>query len=191
MASASLLAREAVSASLQLVAVRLPTAGDTADYLPRALRSLQVNEQFFLEVWASRGTQQIVPTGLAAVYANVLFDPAMLSIEEVIPSDTFQTLAGGVVDKAGGIVRTTGGCAAPGASGLGVQSTWVRVTTLRVRAESPGTLDVAIVPASEPYGVSVVGEFGSIDSSRVEYGGTSLSVTKNRKPTRTLRRGNP
>jgi hypothetical protein len=119
-------------------------------------------------------------TGLASVFTDVLYDSTMLTATEVAPSDLFSTLSYGVVDPGNGVVEAVGGCAPLGEGRLGVDSAWVRVAILKMRAQQVGLASVVPMSAGELYGISLFGEFGNLDLSEIEFKGLNLKLIEPR-----------
>ena len=115
--------------------------------------------------------------GLASVYVHLSYDPESLTVQEIMPSGPFGVFAGGIIVQERGLVRSLGGCAAPGEGSFGVEPAWARVATLRMRGEKPGLTRVRLSQADGLHGVSVFGRFGNLDASRVEFRGTDVRIT--------------
>ncbi|MFQ5494718.1 MAG: hypothetical protein ACE5EX_04995 [Phycisphaerae bacterium] len=168
-------------ATVQLVATDSPPFDDVSNMPPVSRRSVGRDESFEVEVWASisRGG----PEGLGSVYVDVLYDPGLLAVEEVMPSTSFTTLSRGFIDADAGHIAALGGCAALGEGRLGSASTWVRVATVRVRARGSGLTTVTAVPSHRPYGVSVFGRFGDLYAGQVEFGEIAFRIARRSEPT--------
>ncbi len=174
------------TASVQLVAVASPTLMDVMPELPPSDRSLTAGEPFYLEMWASGG--RLVEggeDGLAAVYADLIFDSSRLIVDEMLPSVLFDLLHNGVLIPDGGVVEALGGCAPLGVGSLGVDSTWVRIATLsvRVKPSSSATLapsDSVLVetgPSAGAYQIAIFNS-GALDVSDIEFGSVRVSLSR-------------
>lgn len=167
--------------TLALVAVRLPTPGDVAPACPRSDRWFAVGSLVHLEVWASAGPQE---TGLAAVYADTLFDSAALSYAQTVPSESFplftkdQPLCSSEERPAAGRLCGVGGCVQLRATELGAGSQWVRVATLQMHARSPGTSAVRLMPADGGYGVAMIDRLGLLPQEEIRFGSCRVAVRK-------------
>jgi len=170
MATSSLLS----SASVQLIAVQTPRSSDVSALLPRATRSFLNDKPFSVEVWATHTANSY--DGFGSVYVDVSYDPSLLVVDDIVPSDSFSLFSRGSADASTGLITAIGGCAPVGEGTLGSQSNWVRVATLRVRALDVGYATVTAKPSYGPFGVSVFGRFGDLPSQQIEFGSTELRI---------------
>lgn len=164
-----------LTAAISLVASKKPSASDFADALPASSRSFGTGETFYLEMWAARtGITDGSANGLAAVYADITYDPALLNLEQTVPSQLFQTFSqgGGTAHSDGR--RSVGGCAPLGDGSVGVDSPWVRVATVRMRVTGGGRTHLTVGPSPQPFGVSLFGRFGELDPSQIDFLGTDI-----------------
>jgi hypothetical protein len=162
-----------------LIAVDYPTRDDFASVVPTSMRHFEVCRDFYVELWANRpdaGADYNLAEGLAAVYADLMFDPLLLSAQEIIPSAVFDTLSSGEIDWKGGLVWAVGGCARFGEVQLGIDPAWVRVATLKMHAVAPGSVRVTIDSAGDVHGVSLLGRFGNVGVSEIEFKGLDLEI---------------
>lgn len=154
--------------SLMLVPVAVPTIEDFADSLPPESRVFRRGQRFDFEVWASL-TDGYYDGGFASVYVDVIYDPTLFDVEEVLPTDSFATFSRGTVDAQHGEVNALGGCAAVGDGTLGLVSTWVRVARLRMVAIEEGHATIAVKPSEAPFGVSLYGRMGDLPLTLLSY----------------------
>ncbi|MFQ5462535.1 MAG: hypothetical protein ACE5E5_07905, partial [Phycisphaerae bacterium] len=169
------------AALVSLVAVAAPSPVDMSDHLPTSLQTVDARQTFFLELWASRGFAAS-GTGLAAVFADMTYDPLLIAAGGIVPGDLFSNLAGGQVDHTAGQVHAMGGLARLGESTLGVDGMWVRVARLRVSARRPGTATVSLASSGSIHGVSVAGQFGNVALGDISFSGVSVSVEAPPRP---------
>lgn len=161
------------TASVRLIATRTPTAVDYADQLPAGRTSFRTGQSFFIELWVSR--EGPLPKGFAAAYVDLTYDSTTLAVEQITPSPPFAALHKSVLQEDHGLIRSVGGCVTPGDQTVGVGTAWVRVATLQMSVLRPGVASVTSGPSATPLGISVVGEFGTLDASQVEF--EDLEVT--------------
>lgn len=155
--------------------------------LPRSVRSLTVGEEFYIEVWVSRTDAGATDAnGFAAAFVDLKYNPALIAVDDIIPSGRFSVLADGQV-VSDGFVSMLGGCANLGEAALGADKGWVRVATLAARATAPGVTRVVVGPSDEMHGVAVVGEFTNIDPGKIELEHADLTVRGVRKPRNRVR----
>jgi len=73
--------------------------------------------------------------------------------------------------------RSIGGCAPVGDGSVGIHSAWVRVTTLQMRVIEGGETRLTIGPSRAPFGVSIFGQFGDVDSADIDFGEVDLTLS--------------
>jgi hypothetical protein len=182
-------------AQLRLVAVSQPSPADVCAALPPSRTEFAPRETFYLELWASG---EAAGAGLAAVYANLSYDPAQLRVETVQSGAQFGLFARGAVEPRTGTITALGGCAPLGEGTLGTNATWVRVAAVRVQGRAteaadgdagpvdhrtrlsprPGGLTlVQTHPAAAPFGVAIFGRFGDLSTGQVGYGQLKLRIS--------------
>jgi len=154
-----------------VVALATASTVDAAEKLPTSGGSFAVGEGFYLELWAKRSGS--TAKGLASVYTDLRFDPAAVSVVNVASSDSFPTFPRGMVDSLEGLVTGLGGSVSPRGTAVGSDGKWVRVATLQVQALQAVATTIVIHPADAPFGVGIVGEFGTLappllDSGRLD-----------------------
>jgi hypothetical protein len=160
--------------TLRIVAAGTPTKMDGAYKLPPSTDSFQIGETIYAEVWVSRNGLE--KGGLAAVYTDVRYDPMLLGVLQIIPSETFELFVSSEVDAGGGRVRSLGGCTLPGETSVGIDPPWVRVGTVVFRAIRDGAADLSLASAGETFGISLVGKFGNLSPASVSFGRTELRL---------------
>ncbi len=166
-----------VEASIQLVPVAIPSIRDDAEVLPGAVRQVRVGQTFYVEVWASRQVQGVEASdGLASVYSDVAYDGSRLVADQVVPSAAFENFKAGTIRQDRGQLSSIGGCAAVGDGMMGVDSPWVRVATVTMRAVAAGPVSVVLSPSKQPYGVSLFNRFGDLPVTQIELGSATLDV---------------
>ena len=166
---------------------RAPSINPVVLSLARSIRSLTVGEELDIEVWVSRtdaGARDAY--GFAAAFVALKYNPALIAVDDIIPSGRFSVLADGQV-VSDGFVSILGGCANLGEAALGADEGWVRVARPAARTTAPGTTRVVGGPNDEMHGVAVVGEFTNIDPGMIEFGHADLTVRGVRKPTNWIR----
>lgn len=163
-----------MTASVRLLATQTPTAVAGTDDLPAGRAAFRVGQYFFVELWVSR--QGPVPKGFATAYVDLTFDSTTLAVEEIIPGTPFAALHKSVVDEDRGLIGSVGGCVTPGDHTVGIDTDWVRVATLRMSALRPGVTAMTTGPSSAPLGISIVGEFGTLETSQIDFEDLELTV---------------
>lgn len=158
------------------VVVRTPTGGDVSDTLPGSIETVTSGESFYVEIWASRmNVLGGKADGLAAVYIDLDVDSATLDIEQTLSTDLFATFSGGAIEP-GGTIRSLGGCAPLGVSGMGISPAWARVAMVRVRATDVGTGSLILRPSGRPYGVSLFGRSEGLSASGIAFGTADVRI---------------
>jgi hypothetical protein len=136
-----------------------------------------VGDEFYAEIWATC-LAAADGSGLASVYVDLTFDPRRFHVEELIPGTALSLFKRGAVDPKTGSAFT-GGCAAPGVD-WGVDS-WVRVATLRMRADAAGRTGLEVAPTESVLGVAIFGH-GAVDGSRIAADHVELDIRRARDP---------
>ncbi|MBU0718133.1 MAG: hypothetical protein KJ749_07795 [Planctomycetes bacterium] len=154
--------------ALEVVALATASTDNSAEKLPTSGGSFPVGESFYLELWAKRSGS--TGKGLASVYVDLRFDPAALTVVNVASSDNFPTFPRGVVDSLEGIVTGLGGSVSPRGTAVGSDGKWVRVATIQVQALQAVATTIVIHPADAPFGVGIVGEFGTLAAPLLDSG---------------------
>ena len=173
----------AAADSSKLLKVQLRWSRDvmlpTLPRLERPSDSLQVGEEFLLDVWASSATgggSLVTSPGLASVYLDVVYDAKLLDVIEIMHSDEFSLLAGGVLHSEEGRIANLGGCGDPGDASLGVEPAWIRVASLRVVVRRPGRTTVDLRAADGIHSISHFGRFGAVPDSGIAFEGLNLQL---------------
>ncbi len=152
---------------------------DTAGSVSSSLTEFGAGETFYLELWA-RTTH---PTGLAIVSADLVFDPALISVDTDAPppfvqgifhTGLFDELMHSSGDQPGRIAALSGaylpddGC---GTDPAGVAPHWARVAVVQFTALVAGAPSILVQPTNSP--VYVVGHCGTgaIATATITYEG--------------------
>ncbi|MGD2108247.1 MAG: hypothetical protein PVI86_02525, partial [Phycisphaerae bacterium] len=157
-----------MTAAVRLIASVNPTASDGAELLPAGQTAFRVGQRFFVEVWASR--EGPLPTGLAAAYVDVTYDATTFAVDRVDASPLFAGFVQSKVLEQIGVIRSVGGSATPGDQRVGIDTAWVRVATIEVRALRGGVSPVGTRSAGSPFGISIVGELGNLEAEQIDFG---------------------
>jgi len=180
------------SAAIHVVALDTPSGSDFAGELPVSSGSFDVGDTFYVEVWGALGdVTDETEAGFGAVYSDLRYDPRKVSVEEVTPSELFTLFSMKDASEHTGQV-SVGGCAPLADGSVGLDTAWVRVATLRMRAVGRGETDLMVGPSQAPFGVSMFGQFGDLNPAFIDYGQTGLSLSGGpaRSPrTKSLRHG--
>ena len=162
------------SADVQLILLARSTATkvDTLSALPESTETFEVGETFYVELWANRAS--VFQDGVAAVYVDLVYDPAILRLTDIVPGDLFEAFNAGEIDPVAGEIRSLGGCTEPGADLVGVEPAWARVATLTAAFKTNGGVTLRTGPAGATFGISVFGSFGNLDSARIAFGRLEL-----------------
>jgi hypothetical protein len=134
----------------------------------------------YLEVWAAR-TAALDDAGFAAVYADLEYDPGALRVEEIIPSEGFDLLAGGIDDPNQGTIGRLGGCARLGLDGLGREGSFARVATVKARLLGAGKTVVSAAASTGIYGMAVVGRFENLAPEDVDIENAAFVIISGRR----------
>ena len=89
--------------------------------------------------------------------------------ERVSSAGAFDILTRGSIDRADRSAKGLGG-AVLGNGDVGLTTRWVRVGTLRASANAAGREWFSLAATDEPLDISVVGRFGNVDVSRIDFG---------------------
>ena len=130
-----------------------------------------MNQPFYLEVWAAAGG---FDAGLSSAYADLVFDPRLLTVERIVHGGAFPLLVRGSLDDRAGVVLSLGGSALE----VDASEVWVRVAVLRVRGTASGSAPVVLDSSGSVFGVTVSGRFGNLDGAQVTYGSTTVRIDK-------------
>jgi len=175
------------SAAIQLVTLDEPSESDFAFDLPVSNRSYEINDTFYVEVWAARtDVTDGSEAGLGAVYADIVFDPLHLAAAESVPSALFNLFSVSSSTAREGRLPV-GGCAPLGDGTVGVDTAWVRVATLRMNVIGEGVTRLTVGPSQAPFGVSIFGRFGNLAKTNIDFGGAGLSLSSVSPDTRKLK----
>jgi hypothetical protein len=174
------------------VAVSAPGPVDTALELPFSQTTFVVGETVYLEVWAHGG---IAAPELAAVHADLIFDPTYLAAQGVAPGGPFELFSRGVINRPIGLVEAVGGCSPlddvsfhGGCAPLDDVSfhegdkTWTRVSTVTFHVRGSGRTQVTAGPSADDcYGVAIRDELGNLDPSQIQFGEITLELLRDGK----------
>ena len=145
-------------ATVQLVALITSGAEDEVSELPVGDEEFPLGDSFFIEIWAQINESD----GLASVYLDMLFDPAVLNAEAITHTVLFNLFQLGTIDNETGLIREVGGSHL-GARGcenpVGVAPGWARVAVIEMRAEAAGASTVASADTGSPFTISICGSF--------------------------------
>jgi hypothetical protein len=135
--------------NVSVVALLSPSPSDTTNTLPSSVLSVPKGQDYYVEVWASDvGTTN---TGLTSVYTDVAFTPSSAaSVQSINHGGIFTVFASGTVISGG--IDELGGSSLTGA---GVEPQWARVATIRMRADTAGTVSFSL--AASTTGVAALG----------------------------------
>ncbi len=150
------------------VFVAAPT-GEHATELPVGITTASPDQEIFCEIWA-RIDASAGADGLAGVYSDVAFTPAVALVEGIDDGSIFTTLASG--DLQNGFIDELGGLTV--ATGHGVAPDWALVArvTVRTPAAGAGTMQVLLSEA-----VSGIGACGVVvPPGAVRYGSAEIAV---------------
>lgn len=181
---------ESVPVAVRLVVTTRTGGPDMTDRLPASARSVSAEGRFLVEIWVSRGGPAAAPApGLAAVFADLNFDPNKLAVQDVQPSRLFSTLAGGEKDNGAGKVWSVGGCAPLGDGSVGVTAAWVKLATVSMQALEAGDIHLSTSAAEQPLGISLFGRFDEVDPTMIDFGSEVVHVRTKSQPDRLPRGG--
>ena len=139
--------------------------------LPVSETQFEVGETLYLEMWA----QTTNADGLAAVYADVHFDPCILTATQIFHSMAF-TVGGfepvGAIDNAAGLIDDVGGPHLDGqcTTEYGFEPMWVRVAYVEFTVEGDGAIEFSSSDTGSGFGSAICGTLGVVDPEEVEFG---------------------
>lgn len=175
--------------NFQLVAVPASNTNAGLGSLPPTLLRVRSGELFFLELWARDETK--ANTGLTCVYADMLYDPELVRILNIIPEQRFDTepFAGGQ-DNGVGRVDELGGCYLPKPNDpkAGQKPEWARVVRVLVRATLLPCSGPGCQPASAHFSLAqAAGESsaygqGKVPSGNIFYGKLEVRISPLARP---------
>ncbi|MCP4591285.1 MAG: ThuA domain-containing protein [bacterium] len=169
-------AKALTGTAMKLVASTEPSDKEGLDSLPASDKSFTVGSTFYLEVWARRPSGSV--EGICSVYADMDFDPELIKVSKIIPGALLSQL---VVDKVvarDGEIHSLGGSTDPGEGGVGLDTKWIKVTTIRLKAKRVGRSEVQLKQADPRLGISMYGQFETIEAEDISYGKLSLVFTR-------------
>jgi hypothetical protein len=153
------------------------SAQDQLAQPPKSLRTLNVGDQAYVEIWAAQSDPtSLSARGLAAVYVDLRYDEKRASVIDIDSSASFSLFSDTADFAVDGVVQHTGGCATIGEQTLGSDGLWVRVSTVLLRADRPGPLGLNARPSGRPFGISIVGEFTDVDGSLIDFSSTNVTI---------------
>lgn len=161
-------------AEVQLVSLKAPTKLGQLSEPPTSETAFNVGDTVFVEVWASR--TKPADAGLAAVYVDLHYNPALLRVTQIIPSESFVLFAKGTNQPSLGQVAALGGCAMPAETRTGLDPSWVRVASVRMLTLQSGPATLFTSSSGDTFGIAVVGEFGNLSSANVAMDGLDLTL---------------
>jgi len=170
---------------VRLTARTTPSTSDILEALPQSEANFAVGDRIYVEAWASIRSSGPAPcVGLASAYVDLQFSERRLVPQEVISSDALGLFASRSLSAINGVLQAVGGCAKLDRNGVGADGNWIRVTTIVVRAASPGRTQVTVGPSDELHGFSGAGKFENIDASLIDFNGTTVDVHKKHRHVR-------
>ncbi len=153
-----------IDVAVQVVVLSAPSATETTDdpsVLPGQISSC--TSAFVIELWVS--DLGAVNTGITGLYVDVLYDQAVLQVDNLVNGSLFPSFTEGTIDNAQGQVTNFGGSNFQ--TPQGISPTWAKLGHLEVSQVADGQSRIGTL-----LGVGGLGVFGRVPPplSEIDFG---------------------
>lgn len=175
-------ARAGAPATIELVSLPSPSAGDTSPTLPASQEAFDLGTTFFVEVWVQTGNTN----GLSSVSVDVDFDASLVSGAGITYTALFQELHNGVIDNGVGVVDDLSAShLGPCSDQVGVAPNWARAAIVEMTADAEGALSITAGSTGAAAFGTAICSVGDVNPATITYGTANVTVSGVPVPTLT------
>ncbi len=160
---------------MQVTVRRRTKVSDYAATLPRSIAAVEVDEAYFVDVWARVGVSGL--DNLACAAADLTWDGDLATVEAFETSNQYAMLDVSVADDNRDRIYDLGGCVTPDALAAPAGMNWVRIATVEMVGHAAGVVRIDLDATAGSFaGVALVGADVQVDEDQVTFGGIKLLI---------------